>query len=371
MPLYSAGSASAVAPLAAVCEVIAQSGGWIPFAQYLDCVLHDPQVGFYGGGRVQFGECGDFITAPRLSPLFGQTLAKQARQIIRHSSEHILELGAGDGRLAAALLTQLHADGIACRYSILETSAALRQRQAQTLADFSVTWLSTLPATFSGLIIANEVLDTVPFDLFVKRSGGWQQRGVTYENASLQWQERPAADDFIRRRLTALNLPDDYQTEAAPRAEALSRTLSEMLHGGALIFIDYGFGRAEYYHPQRSGGTMMCHRAQQADTDPLAAPGEKDITAHLDFTAIADAALDGGAQLAGYTTQAHFLLNCGITDLLQARTTAGALYAKLAAGAHKLLAPHEMGELFKVIGFVKGGMPPLIGFADGDRRQQL
>ena len=357
-------------PLAVVRSLIARSGGWISFEQYLDCVLHHPQAGFYGSGRVQLGAAGDFITAPCLSPLFGQTLARQAAQIIAHSDAYILELGGGNGDLAAAILTQLRADGIACRYAILETSAALRQRQAQTLADFSVEWPDSLPAAFSGLIIANEVLDAIPFGLFVKRNSNWLQRGVTDENA-LQWQERPPEDDVIRRRLDSLNLPNGYQTEAAPRAEALTRTLCERLQNGAAIFVDYGFGRAEYYHPQRSSGTMMCHRQQRADTDPLAAPGEKDITAHLDFTAIADAGLDGGTQLAGYTTQAHFLLNCGITDLLQAQVTPGALYAKLAAGAHKLLAPHEMGELFKVIAFVKGGMPPLIGFAAGDRRRQL
>ena len=350
----------------------ARAGGWIPFDRYLEIALHDPQAGFYGSGRVRFGADGDFITAPGVSPLFAEMLAKQAAQILQNlpnSGGDFLELGAGDGRLSASVAKLLR--GKIRRHYILETSAALRMRQEETLRGENISWLDALPQSFCGVVVANEVLDAVPFCLYAKRGGEWRARGVACENGALQWCERPAAKDAIVCRLEEMNLPDGYISEANPRAEALTKTLCEMLRAGALLLSDYGFGRREYYHPLRASGTMMCHRMQRADDSPLDSPGDKDITAHVDFTAVADAGIEGGAAFGGYATQAQFLLNCGAAETLEKKSqTLGAMeYAKLAAGAQKLLAPHEMGELFKFIAFVKGETPPLLGFAKDARRR--
>ena len=359
--------------LAAIIAAIAKSDGWISFDRYLEIALHDPRNGFYGSGKVQFGINGDFITAPDISPLFAQMLAAQISQILPHTAGDILELGAGNGKLSASLAKILHKK--IRRHYILETSAALRQKQQQTLHSESPIWLESLPKSFDGIIFGNEVLDAIPFRLYAKNNGKWQVRGVTTQNGKLQWQNRPpaAADAEIIRRLQQINPPDNYLTEANPRAEALTKTLCEILTRGALIFADYGFARNEFYHPQRNGGTLMCHHAQKSDSAPLESPGNKDITAHLDFTAIAEAGTAGGASLAGYTTQSHFLINCGIAATLQKKFAEcnTAEYAKLASGAQKLLSPHEMGELFKLIAFVKGTLPPLLGFTQGNHRIRL
>ena len=372
--------------LATVCNAIQSSGGWLPFSRYMEIVLHHPQVGFYGSGRVNFGANGDFVTASSLSPLFAITLTRQIDQIMQFSRANILELGAGDGKLAYDIINELTRARIQHQYMILETSAALRHRQQQTLAKINnVQWINSLPQTFSGCILANEVLDAAPFDIIARRDNKWHQRGVTYSPSilpparavieadyKLQWQERPLNAAHYQK-LNSLNLPNGYITEISPQADALVKTLCQTLHAGALLIFDYGFGDSEYYHPQRDSGTLMCHCRQQADADPLQHPGDKDITAHINFTAIAEAGLDGGASLAGYTTQAHFLINSGIANLLEkaAKSQSPLQYAKLAAGANKLLAPHEMGELFKCIALCKKNMPPLIGFSNGDRQRQL
>ena len=355
--------------LAAVCAAISRAGGWLPFDEYLQIVQNDPRTGFYGSGRVQFGIGGDFATAPAISPLFGKMLARQTAQILQHAGGDILELGAGDGRLAAQMADELGElpESRGARYFILETSAALQKRQRETLRGKNIEWLGALPDSFCGAIIANEVLDAVPFLLFAKREGMWRARGVVQKNGALQWEERPAAKNEWTRRLAELDLPDGCITEINPRAEALTAALCEVLQAGAFIAADYGFGRREYYHPQRAEGTLMCHRRGRADSEPLLSPGDKDITAHVDFTAIADAGIGGGAKIAGYTTMAHFLLNCGIAETLREKSEilTVAEYAKLAAGTQKLLAPHEMGELFKFIAFTKGEIPPLLGFSAG------
>lgn len=358
------------AALAAVRAEIAQADGWIPFDRYLQIVLHSPH-GFYGSGRVRFGPGGDFVTAPDISPLFAQMLALQVAQVLRSGGRDILELGAGDGRLSLAL-AQLLREKVGAHY-ILETAAPLKQRQEQTLAGEKITWLSSLPEQFNGVIIANEVLDAVPFSLFANRNGKWRVRGVSCPDGRLQWSERDCSDDKIISRLQQTELPDGSITEIAPQAEALSASLCSALDYGALLIADYGFVRREYYHPQRTGGTLMCHHNQRADSDPLAMPGDKDITAHVDFTGIAEAGTEAGAALAGYVTQAQFLINCGIAEVLEreARQRTSVEYARLAAGAQKLLSPHEMGELFKCMAFTKGDVPPLIGFQEGDQRHRL
>ncbi|MGU9951217.1 MAG: SAM-dependent methyltransferase, partial [Gammaproteobacteria bacterium WSBS_2016_MAG_OTU1] len=225
----------------AIHALILQSGGWVPFARYLELALHHEQVGFYGSGRVKFGAGGDFITAPCLSPLFGRVLARQSAQIINACGGDILELGAGDGHLAATIIESMPAQ---CRYFILETSAALRVRQKEKLSD-KVQWLDELPDSFNGVIIANEVLDAIPFSLFIKRGGEWQLRGVQAESdGALIFRDTIAPDDFMRQRLQEMELSDNYQTEISPAAEALTRTLCQILQRGAVIIADYGFGRA-------------------------------------------------------------------------------------------------------------------------------
>lgn len=361
-------SSSTASAYSAVVAAIRAEGGWLEFSRYLDIALNSPQHGYYGSGRVHFGAGGDFDTAPTISPLFGETIAEQITQMLNIVGGGVLELGAGDGDLAAQILNTSQVPS----YWILETSAPLRRRQEEKLSGQSVTWLNALPETFNGVIIVNEVLDSVPFRLFAKRRGGWCERGIILQNDTLAFAEKPATD-IIVNRLSELSdeLPDGYETEINPRAEALVSALAETLSNGLLLIADYGFGRREYYHPQRTGGTMMCHHRHMADTNPLAAPGDKDVTAHVDFSAIAEAGLIGNAVFAGYTTQANFLINCGITEKLVTYQNGTVQYAKLTAGVQKLLAPQEMGELFKFIAFTKGDIPPPIGFINGDKSERL
>lgn len=354
----------------AVEDAIQKNGGWLAFDEFLTHAQHHPRYGYYGSGRVQFGASGDFYTAPTMSPLFGATLAQQLPPILQDGNG-ILELGGGDGHLAEHILTALAATGQRPPYAILETSAQLRQRQQQRLqAHPQVQWLDRLPDAHRGIIIANEVLDCVPFRIFHKQNGDWLERGVCRENGELTWAERPPDDDAWRV-LGDLPLADGYQSEVSPQAEALTRTLTTRLQYGYLLLIDYGFGAAEYYHPQRRQGTFRCHRAQQVDDNPFIDIGDKDITTHINFTAIAQAGMDGGAQLCGYTTQAHFLINGGILELLQTQLGDDERYARLAAGVNKLLAPHEMGELFKCMTFSKGDVPPVAAFGKDDMSHRL
>ncbi len=340
------------------------------FDCYLDIVQHGAN-GYYGGGRVSFG--GDFITAPMVSPLFGAALCRQIGQILHHcggggksGGGGILELGAGDGALARQILGAFD-----CAYTIVETSPALRERQRQNLAGFSVSWREELPRQFTGAIIANEVLDSVPFRLLRRKDGKWRELGIVIDGGHLAFAARPMIDDADAKNLPP-DMPDGYQTEISPRAERLVRRAAETLQCGAAVFLDYGFGAGEYYHRQRSGGTMMCHHRHLADDNPLKMPGEKDITSHIDFSAMAAAAMDGGADVLGYATQAGFLIDCGITEMLAARSDGGAPLpnAKLSAGVQKLLSPSGMGEFIKVLAFGRK-MPPLTGFGDNDRRHRL
>ncbi len=345
-------------------------GGWLRFDRYLDIVQHDAECGFYGSGRVCFG--GDFATAAAVSPLFAGALSGQLAQILHSSGGGVLEIGAGDGLLARQLLSV--SDCARGGYAILESSPALRELQKKNLAGLPVQWRDDLPRAFCGVVIANEVLDCIPFRLLRKRGGEWLERGVVLQNndGGFAFAERPLAKSD-KRLIAELppDLPEGYATEICPRAEDMVRAVAASLSCGAALFLDYGFGAGEYYHPQRTGGTMMCHRGGLSDSDPLESPGEKDITAHVNFSAMAKAAESGGAKLLGYATQAQFLINCGITDLLASHLEGGAAeYARLAAGANKLLSPAEMGEFFKVAAFGKNA-PPLSGFRAGGKSRLL
>ncbi len=345
--------------------------GWLPFDRFMSLALYTPGLGYYARGSRQFGVLpgasgSDFVTAPELSPLFGQALAAQVRQALRAcGSTEVIEFGAGSGALASQLLSAL--DGEVDRYTIIELSAALRARQQETLAPFAgrVRWLDAWPEAIHGVVVGNEVLDAMPVQLLAFDGTRWHERGVVWREGAWAWSDRPT---HLRPPVTRGLVPGTV-TEIHPQAEAFIGGLAQRLLRGAAFFIDYGFPEDEYYHPQRTGGTLMCHRAHQADAEPLQDVGDKDITSHVNFTGVALAAQEAGLSVLGYTTQAHFLLNCGLLDLLS-----GASVQRVAA-AQKLITEHEMGELFKVIGLARGCDDSLLedplGFARGDRSHML
>ncbi len=348
--------------LSRVVEEIAASGGWISFARYMELVLHEPGLGYYAGGARKFGPGGDFVTAPELGALFGRTLA---RQLAALEPERVLEVGAGSGALAATLLEHL-----GCPYSILETSADLRARQAERLGK-KVTWLDALPRRFRGVVIANEVLDAMPVHAVAWTPEGIMERGVGVDAGALVWREQPASGELLERA-RAIPVEPRYESEIGLVGQAWMRALGESLEEGAAFIVDYGFAAREYYHPQRAMGTLMCHHRHQAHGEVFFQPGRQDITAHVDFSALAHAAADAGLEVLGYATQAQFLVNCGITEVLAEANVENALhYAPLASEAQKLLSPAEMGELFKVFAVGRGLARPLLGFSSGDRTHTL
>jgi len=375
-PLAAESSARLVTRLAAEIE---QAGGWIPFSRYMELALYAPGLGYYSGGARKFGGAGDFVTAPELSPLFAQALAAQVEQIMAASAPHILEAGAGSGALALGLLSELERRGtLPERYDILELSGELRARQQDTLACGAphladrVAWLDALPDNFSGVVLANELLDAMPVNIVAWREDGIFERGVALADGGFAWQERHATGALlaVSQGLTFVRPP--YVSEINLAVRAWIAEWGRILQQGALLLIDYGFPQREYYHPQRAEGTLMCHYRHHAHGDPFWLPGLNDITAHVDFTAIAEAGFDAGLDVLGYTSQAQFLLNCGLAQLLEAHQADGAVaYAALTSGAQKLISPAEMGELFKVLALGRGIGEPLPGFASGDRCHAL
>ena len=356
---------------------IAADGGWWPFDRFMAFALYAPGLGYYARGDAIFGTLpgtrpgnegqpgSDFVSAPELSPLFGRALAAQLAQALQATgTQELWEFGAGSGALAAELLATLDALGMPPRrYHVVELSGALQARQRARLAAFGdrVAWHTALPAAFEGVVLGNEVLDAMPVKLLHFDGARWAERGVAVDGGALAWADRPTA---LRPPVDAPFVPGTV-TEVHPQAQAWVRTLAGALQRGAIFLVDYGFPEAEYWLPQRHGGTLMCHRAHRADADPLADVGDKDITAHVDFTGIALAGQDAGLEVLGYTSQARFLLNCGIAPLLEA---AGLRERTM---AQKLVNEHEMGELFKVIGFVQGPAFDALGFAAGDRSHRL
>jgi SAM-dependent MidA family methyltransferase len=354
---------------------ISSSGGWISFARYMDLALYAPGLGYYSAGAKKLGKAGDFVTAPEISPLFGQTLARQVQEILRSGFDEVLEVGAGSGALAATLLEELDSNEAAPRsYFILELSADLRERSRDTLAARvphlleRVAWLNRLPPAFSGVVIGNEVLDAMPVHV-VRVNGGRIEEGGVGER--LDWSWRVASGELLEAA-RALALPEGFRTEIGLASRGFMRSLAGVLEKGVALFVDYGFPRGEYYHPQRREGTLMCHYRHHAHADPFFLPGLQDITSHVDFSAVAAAAREAGLAVAGYTSQAQFLVNCGITELMQ-RTPADdqTRFLPLANQANRLMSPAEMGELFKAIAFERGYTAPLLGFQEVDRRAAL
>jgi len=354
--------------------------GWIGFDRFMELALYAPGLGYYSAGMQKFGESGDFVTAPEISSLFGRSMARQAAQVLAEVGGNILELGAGSGKLAVDILTELHRlDQVPERYQILDISGDLRARQKKHIENHlplplaqRVEWLDALPDHFTGIVVGNEVLDAVPVHLVAWHQNSICERGVTIQNERFAWQDQPLSNGPLHAAAMPLELMPGHISEVGLAATGLVTSLAKMLERGAIVLLDYGFPRREFYHSHRSQGTLMCHYRHQAHDDPFLYPGLQDITAHVDFTAAAEAAVDGGASLMGYCNQTQFLINCGITQLLSEVSPANAeAYLPLAAQAQKLLSPAEMGELFKAIAFGKGLRQPLLGFAGGDKRHTL
>lgn len=408
-------SADARAASAALLRLIAAEidarGGWISFARYMELALYAPGLGYYSGGSHKFGDHqagGDFLTAPELTPLFAGALARQVAQILAASGPRplVIEAGAGSGRLAADLLPALAAlDCLPERYCILELSGELRARQQATLAARApqfgdrVEWLNALPEGFSGCLIGNELLDAMPTHALRWNDEGSSpavfERGVGLEDGRLAVAERPASAALLDAA-QAIGVRAPYRGEISLAARSWVSELARRLEQGALLLIDYGLPRHELYHALRDGGTLRCHYRHRLHEDPFWFPGLSDITSHVDFTAVAEAGFDAGLDVLGFTSQANFLINCGIGELLQggrvARSsipgdgadalcmpgiplrgtaTADADDLRARGAVNVLISPNEMGELFKVIALGRGVAGPLLGFARADRVHAL
>lgn len=364
---------------ALICDEITGSGS-IPFSRFMELALYAPGLGYYAAGKQKFGASGDFITAPESFPVFGRCLARTAAEVLEQlDGGRILEAGAGSGKLAATILTESSARGaLPDTYDILELSTDLRERQAATIKQAApehigrVRWLDGLPGPgFHGLVLANELLDAMPVERFKVGIDGVKQLGVTWRDGHFAWVERPAPA-AVADRVTPLGPALNYVSEIGFAAEAWVRSIGECIASGVLLLIDYGFPRAEFYHPDRASGTLMCHYRHRAHPDPLILPGLQDITSHVDFTAIAQAGAEVGLNLLGFTSQAAFLVGSGLEELMRMSDPNDVrTHLALTEQVKKLTLPHEMGELFKVIALRRGKDIQLSGFATQNRRNRL
>ena len=355
-----------------IASTIVAEGEWIPFSRFMELALYAPGLGYYTAGTRKFGGEGDFVTAPEISDMYAKCVSRQAVQVLEAVGGDVLELGPGSGVLAADLYGELKNLGRAPeRYLLLEVSPDLRERQRARIAERfpedldRFVWIDRLPPKIRGLVIANEVLDVVPFALVHRKGGELFERGVILSDAGFAWDDERMPEGDLKRRAQGVLPPGDYDylTEVGLAAEGLVRTIASTMEAGVALFIDYGFPEREFYHPQRSMGTLRCHYRHRFHGDPFFMPGLQDITAHVDFTAMARAAEQGGAEVEGFTTQAYFLISCGLAVLVSAGDpTATLSKLKATSAVHRLISPSEMGELFKVMGIVKGMDGPLLGF---------
>ena len=358
-------------------EEIAAAGGRMPFARYMELCLYAPGLGYYSAGARKFGAAGDFVTAPELSPLFSHCLARQCAEVLNTlGGGSILELGAGSGVMAADMLAELaELDCLPQQYLILEVSADLRERQRALLGErvprllSRIHWLDVLPDGLSGVILGNEVLDALPVQRFRKTAVGWDEFFVAVEGEGFRWETAPADETLVAalgtmEKTLKAPLAPGYESEICTLLPPFFATLAASLERGALLMLDYGHPRDAYYHPERGMGTLMCHYRQRAHADPFLYPGLQDITAHVDFTAVAEAATGASLAFAGYTTQAHFLMALGLAEM-----SGGDM--KLAQQVKLLTLPEEMGERFKAIGFSKAYAVPLGGFTLRDLSRSL
>lgn len=380
-----------------IVSTIHQSGGWIPFPQYMEMALYAPALGYYSGGARKFGSAGDFVTAPEMTPLFGQTLARSIAPILANTAPIVTEAGAGTGKLAGDLLQALEALGqLPERYNILELSAELAERQRAHLQAAvphlmsRIHWLNALPVRLSGVVVGNEVLDAMPVELIRWQRGAAQEvqrlgvalesveGGVRFVTIASPSGTPPELSERVGALAEKHDWPDDYTTEIPEAGPAWITTLAQRLTQGALLLIDYGFPRHEFYHHERTGGTLMCHYRHRAHPDPYYWPGLQDITTHVDFTSIAEAGFDAGCEVAGYCTQAGWLMDAGLLDLLSAAqpadpTQADGQWVRTQHAVQTLLSPAEMGEFFKVILLTKR-LPSDVripGFLRSDRSHTL
>ena len=357
--------------------------GWMGFDEFMSQALYTPGLGYYANDSLKFGALpyrvqsgervagSDFVTAPELSPLFGRTVAAQVAQALEVTgTQEVWEFGAGSGALALQVLEELAAlGGPVPQYRIVDLSGSLRARQQTQLARYAdqVQWVTALPESIQGVVLGHEVLDAMPVKLLTRVKGEWFERGVVQapgvdtDGPTFAWEDRPTE----LRPPIEVEGEHDYLTEIHPQGNAFIATLADRLTRGAIFLIDYGFPESEYYHPQRHMGTVMCHLSHRADPDPLVLVGMKDITAHVNFTGVALAAQDAGLEVLGYTSQAHFLMNCGLIQHMEVADL------PTRAQAQKLIMEHEMGELFKVIGLCKGTPWEAMGFSRGDRTHRL
>ncbi|HUQ27752.1 MAG TPA: SAM-dependent methyltransferase [Usitatibacter sp.] len=358
-----------------IARAIAAEGDWISFSRFMELALYAPALGYYAAGARKFGEHGDYVTSPEISPMFAKCIALQAGQVLQKVGGDVLELGPGSGVMAADLFEGLKEQGtLPDRYLLLEVSPDLRERQRDLLEKrFGLhemerfVWIDRLPEKIRGFVVANEVLDVVPCSLVHRKDGGEiLERGVIVSDAGFAFDDEPMREGELRRRVESAFPPGDYDyvSEVNFAAEALVRTIAASLEAGLAVFIDYGFPEREFYHPQRSMGTLRAHYRHRVHNDPFFMPGLQDITAHVDFSAMARAAESGGAEVVGFTTQAYFLISCGLAVLVSAGDpTATLSRLKGTSAVHRLINPAEMGELFKVLGVRKGmGDEPILGF---------
>ncbi|HSN72383.1 MAG TPA: SAM-dependent methyltransferase [Steroidobacteraceae bacterium] len=363
-------------------DAIEAAGGWISFERYMELALYEPGLGYYSAGARKLGAAGDFVTAPEISPLFGRTLAAQCEEaLVALGGGSILEFGAGSGVMAADVLTELAARGrLPERYLIVEVSADLKARQRETLherlgtlAGERVLWLDAPPSGFTGVVLGNELLDAFPVERFRIRGNDVNALGVSWQLGRLEWSEvraGPALLEAVRSIEASLErpLPEGYTSEWSPRLGPWMAALADCMHRGVVILIDYGLPRAQYYRDERREGTLLCHFRHRFHDDPFTHVGLQDIGAWVDFTAVAEAAVAAGLAVAGFATQAHFLIGNGIDRLLaidqQGEDLPGRL--QIARQAMVLTLPGEMGERFKVIALTKGYDAPLSGFSVRD-----
>ncbi|BCL76446.1 SAM-dependent methyltransferase [Jeongeupia sp. HS-3] len=369
-PQLPAPGADAAAASAALVErirnAIVDAGGWLPFADYMRLALYSPGLGYYSGGATKFGADGDFVTSPELSPLFGACVAETAAVALaaldaQGTPGDVLEFGAGTGKLAVQILLELeHLERLPTRYCIVDLSGELRERQRTTIAASAphlldrVTWLDVLPESFSGFIIGNEVLDAMPCALVHHDDAGTLfERGVIWQGHGFGWQDRPLTAGPLHTLASALDLPVGYTTEIQPEMHAFIGSSAAMLSAGAVLWLDYGFAHAEYYHPERHMGTLIGHYRHHTVHDPFFWPGLTDLTCHVDFSAVYRAADAAGLALEGYAPQAQYLLDAGLLAKLAALGTDHPAYLAQVAAVQKLTSPAEMGDLFKAIAFSK------------------
>lgn len=372
--------------IALIADEIAAAEGSLSFSRYMALALFAPGLGYYSAGAKKFGAEGDFVTAPEISPLFSRALARQIADVLSAIGDagNVLEVGGGSGVMAADMLAELESlDQLPAQYFILELSADLQARQRETLAAKvphllrRVCWLQELPASdFRGVVVANELLDALPVQCFVKTENGVQERCVSFVGGRFQWVDETAAETELPlpEHLTEFvaALPAGYTSEINPAAAGWVQSISALLDEGVVLLVDYGYSAAEYYHPRRNAGTLMCHYRHRAHDDPFVYPGLQDITAHVDFTAVAEAASAAGLDVRGYNTQGLFLLGCGITELAQSFEEMNEQQQILQAQQMRTLTlPAEMGERFKVIALARNYDEPLRGFALQDLRHQL